>query len=112
MRKKVTVVGSGNVGASTAMRIADRELADVVMTDILEGIPQGKGLDLLQAGPIVASDSQVKGTNDYKDTAGSDIVVVTARSDRHRGGNSARQGTRLASGRPDCGFGFSSEGHQ
>ena len=60
------------------MRIADRELADVVMTDILEGIPQGKGLDLLQAGPIVASDSQVKGTNDYKDTAGSDIVVVTA----------------------------------
>ncbi|OFV96454.1 MAG: malate dehydrogenase [Acidobacteria bacterium RIFCSPLOWO2_02_FULL_60_20] len=78
MRKKVTVVGSGNVGASTAMRIADRELADVVMTDILEGIPQGKGLDLLQAGPIVASDSQVKGTNDYKDTAGSDIVVVTA----------------------------------
>ena len=78
MRKKVTVVGSGNVGASTAMRIADRELADVVMTDILEGIPQGKGLDLLQAGPIVASDSHVKGTNDYKDTAGSDIVVVTA----------------------------------
>ena len=78
MRKKVTVVGSGNVGASTAMRIADREIADVVMTDILEGIPQGKGLDLLQAGPIVASDSHVKGTNDYKDTAGSDIVVVTA----------------------------------
>jgi malate dehydrogenase len=78
MRKKVTVVGSGNVGASTAMRIADLELADVVMTDILEGIPQGKGLDLLQAGPIVGSDSAVKGTNDYKDTANSDIVVVTA----------------------------------
>jgi len=78
MRKKVTVVGSGNVGASTALRIADRGLADVVMTDILEGIPQGKALDLLQAGPIVGSDSHVKGTNDYKDTAGSDIVVVTA----------------------------------
>ena len=78
MRKKVTVVGSGNVGASTALRIADRGLADVVMTDILEGIPQGKALDLLQAGPIVGSDSRVKGTNDYKDSAGSDIVVVTA----------------------------------
>ena len=78
MRKKVTVVGSGNVGASTALRIADRGLADVVMTDILEGIPQGKALDLLQAGPIVGSDSHVKGTNDYKDTAGSDVVVVTA----------------------------------
>ena len=78
MRKKVTVVGSGNVGASTALRIADCELADVVMTDILEGIPQGKGLDILQAGPVVGSDSRVVGTNDYKDTAGSDIVVVTA----------------------------------
>ncbi|MBI2818915.1 MAG: malate dehydrogenase [Acidobacteria bacterium] len=78
MRKKVTVVGSGNVGASTAMRLADMELADVVMTDIIEGIPQGKGLDLLEAGPIVGSDSHVQGSNDYKDTAGSDIVVVTA----------------------------------
>src|SRR3990170_3154418 len=78
MRRKVTVVGSGNVGASTAMRLADMELADVVMTDIIEGIPQGKGLDLLEAGPIVGSDSHVQGSNDYKDTAGSDIVVVTA----------------------------------
>ena len=78
MRKKVTVVGSGNVGASVALRLADRELADVVMTDILEGIPQGKGLDILQAGPVVGSDSRVVGSNDYKDTAGSDIVVVTA----------------------------------
>src|ERR1039458_4156947 len=78
MRKKVSVVGSGNVGASVAMRIADCELADVVMIDILEGIPQGKGLDMLQAGPITGSDALVSGTNDYKDTAGSDIVVVTA----------------------------------
>jgi malate dehydrogenase len=78
MRKKVTVVGAGNVGATTALRIADRGLADVVMTDIIEGIPQGKALDLLQAGPIVGSDSHVMGTNDYKDTANSDIVVVTA----------------------------------
>ena len=78
MRRKVTVVGAGNVGASAAVRIAQLELADVVMTDILEGIPQGKGLDILQAGPVVRSDSHVLGTNDYKDTAGSDIVVVTA----------------------------------
>ena len=78
MRKKVTVVGSGNVGASVALRLADREIAAVVMTDILEGIPQGKGLDILQAGPVVGSDSRVVGSNDYKDTAGSDIVVVTA----------------------------------
>ena len=78
MRKKVTVVGAGNVGASVALRLADQELADVVMTDIIEGIPQGKGLDMLQAGPVVGSDSRVLGTNDYKDTANSDIVVVTA----------------------------------
>jgi len=78
MRRKVTVVGAGNVGASAALRIAQLELADVVMTDILEGIPQGKGLDILQSGPVVRSDSHIIGTNDYKDTAGSDIVVITA----------------------------------
>ena len=78
MRRKVTVVGAGNVGASAALRIAQLELADVVMTDILEGIPQGKGLDILQSGPVVRSDSHIIGTNDYKDTAGSEIVVVTA----------------------------------
>jgi len=78
MDKKVTVVGAGFVGATTAQRIADRELADVVMIDILEGIPQGKGLDMLEAGPVVRSDAHVSGTNDYKDTAGSDIVVITA----------------------------------
>jgi len=85
MRKKVTVVGSGNVGASVALRLADRELADVVMTDIIEGIPQGKGLDILQAGPIVGSDSRVLGTNDYTDTANSDLVVVTAGFPRQPG---------------------------
>ncbi len=78
MRRKVTVVGAGNVGASAALRIAQLELADVVMTDILEGIPQGKGLDILQSGPVVRSDSHILGTNSYQDTAGSDIVVVTA----------------------------------
>ncbi len=78
MNKKVTVVGSGNVGASVALRLADKELADVVTIDILEGIPQGKALDTLQAGPIMRSDSQITGTNDYRDTAGSDVAVITA----------------------------------
>lgn len=78
MRKKVTVVGSGNVGATLAQHLVDRELADVVMIDILEGIPQGKGLDMLEAGPVEGYDCNVIGTNDYKDTANSDIVVITA----------------------------------
>ncbi|MEE8241465.1 MAG: malate dehydrogenase [Nitrospirales bacterium] len=78
MRKKTTVVGAGFVGATTAQRIADGELSDVVMIDILEGIPQGKGLDMLESCPVSGSDAHVMGTNDYKDTAGSDIVVITA----------------------------------
>lgn len=85
MRSKMTIVGSGNVGASLALRIADCELADVVLIDILEGIPQGKGLDILQAGPIVGSDVRVMGTNDYRDTANSDLVVVTAGFPRQPG---------------------------
>jgi malate dehydrogenase len=78
MRKKVTVVGAGNVGANCALRIADKELADVVLVDIVEGIPQGKGLDLLQSGPVQGYDVQITGANDYSATAGSDIVVITA----------------------------------
>src|ERR1017187_2189095 len=78
MRKKVTVIGAGNVGATLAHRIVDKQLADVVLIDILEGVPQGKGLDLLEAGPIEGYDVKIKGTNDYKDTANSDIVVMTA----------------------------------
>src|ERR1700689_4224403 len=78
MRRKVTVVGSGNVGATAAHWIADKELADVVLIDIVEGVPQGKGLDLLEAMPIEKRDSHVLGTNDYADTANSDIVVITA----------------------------------
>ena len=78
MRKKVTVVGSGNVGATAAHWLASKELADVVLIDIIEGVPQGKGLDLLQAMPIEKRDSFVVGTNDYADTANSDIVVITA----------------------------------
>jgi malate dehydrogenase len=78
MNRKVTVVGSGNVGATAARSIADKELADVVILDILEGVPQGKGLDMLEACPVEGSDARVLGTNDYADTAGSDIVVITA----------------------------------
>src|SRR5579862_4553027 len=78
MRKKVTIVGSGNVGATAAHWIASKELADVVLIDIVEGVPQGKGLDLLEAMPIEKRDSYVSGTNNYNDTANSDIVVVTA----------------------------------
>ena len=78
MRKKVTVVGAGNVGATAAHWIASKELADVVLIDIVEGVPQGKALDLLQAMPVEKRDSHVLGTNDYKDTANSDIVVITA----------------------------------
>jgi malate dehydrogenase len=78
MRKKVSIVGAGNVGATAAHWIASKELADVVLIDIVEGVPQGKALDLLQAMPIEKRDSHVIGTNDYKDTANSDIVVITA----------------------------------
>jgi malate dehydrogenase len=78
MRKKVSIVGAGNVGATAAHWIASKELADVVLIDIVEGIPQGKGLDLLEAMPIEKRDSHVLGTNDYADTANSDIVVITA----------------------------------
>ncbi len=78
MRKKVTVIGAGNVGATLAHRLVDKQLADVALIDILEGVPQGKGLDLLEAGPIEGYDVEIKGTNDYADTANSDVVVMTA----------------------------------
>ena len=78
MRKKVTVVGAGNVGATTALWIASKELADVVLVDIMEGVPQGKGLDLLEATPIIGKDVQVTGSNSYEESANSDIVVITA----------------------------------
>jgi malate dehydrogenase len=77
-RPKVTVVGAGNVGATTAQYIVERELADVVLTDVVEGLPQGKALDLLEAGPVHGYDCRITGANDYEPTAGSDIVVITA----------------------------------
>jgi malate dehydrogenase len=78
MRKKVTVVGAGNVGANCALRIAGKELADVVLVDVVEGVPQGKGLDLLESGPVEGYDVSITGANDYEPTANSDIVVITA----------------------------------
>jgi malate dehydrogenase len=78
MRKKVTVVGGGNVGASCAVNLAMKELGDVVLVDIVEGVPQGKGLDMLQSGPIEGFDVRVTGANDYEPTANSDVVVITA----------------------------------
>ena len=78
MRKKITVVGAGNVGATLAHWLAAKQLGNVVLLDIIEGVPQGKGLDLLQAGPVEGYDVKIKGTNDFADTANSDLVVMTA----------------------------------
>ena len=78
MRNKVTVVGAGNVGATTAQRIFDKELADVVLVDIVDGLPQGKALDMLESGPILGTDATIVGSNDYDETANSDVVVVTS----------------------------------
>lgn len=78
MRNKVTVVGAGNVGATTAQRIFDKGYADVVLVDIVEGLPQGKALDMLEAGPVIGSDAFVIGTNGYEETEDSDIVVITS----------------------------------
>jgi len=77
-RKKITVVGAGNVGATTAHWLVSKELGDVVLVDIIEGMPQGKALDLAQAGPIEGYDSRLVGTNGYKETANSDVVVITS----------------------------------
>jgi malate dehydrogenase len=78
MRSKITVIGAGFVGSTLVQRLAERDYADVVMFDIIPNMPQGKALDMLQAGPVLGYDSQVTGTNEYADTANSDIVVITS----------------------------------
>lgn len=78
MRSKVTVIGAGNVGANTAQKIAFKELADVVLVDVVEGVPQGKALDMLESAPVEGYDVRLVGTNSYEETSGSDVVVITA----------------------------------
>ncbi len=75
---KISIIGAGMTGSSAAVWLAERELADVVLVDVVEGVPQGKSLDLLEAMPIIGKDSSVVGTNDYADTKGSDIIIITA----------------------------------
>src|SRR5260370_33481935 len=78
MRSKITVIGAGFVGSTLVQRLAERDYADIVMFDIVPNMPQGKALDMLQAGPVLGYDSLITGTNDYADTAKSDIVVITS----------------------------------
>jgi malate dehydrogenase len=78
MRRKITVVGAGNTGATCAQLLAMRDYADIVLTDIKEGLPQGKALDINQMGPILGFEATISGTNGYEETAGSDVVVITA----------------------------------
>jgi malate dehydrogenase len=78
MTAKISIIGAGMTGATTAHWLAERELADLVLVDVVEGMPQGKSLDMLEAMPIIGSDTHILGTNDYADTAGSDIIIVTA----------------------------------
>ena len=82
IRSKVSIIGAGNVGATCAFRITEKGYADIVLLDIIEGLPQGKGLDMLEATPIIDSDVKIMGTNDYEETANSDIVVITSGSSR------------------------------
>src|SRR5437870_8065475 len=78
MRSIITVVGAGFVGSTLVQRLVERDYADIVMFDIVPNMPQGKALDILQAGPVLGYDSLITGTNDYADTANSDIVVITS----------------------------------
>tara|TARA_B100001146_G_C16148835_1_gene420165 strand:+ start:33 stop:962 length:930 start_codon:yes stop_codon:yes gene_type:complete len=78
MRQKITVVGAGNVGATTAQRLFEKSYADIVLVDIVDGLPQGKALDILESGPVVGSDAHILGTNSYDETANSDIIVITS----------------------------------
>jgi len=85
VRKRVSVIGAGNVGATCAQRLAERGYADVVLVDIVPGVPQGKALDMLQSGPLLPSDARLVGSNSYEETGGSDLVIITAGAPRRPG---------------------------
>src|SRR6056297_3273095 len=83
--KKITVIGAGNVGSATVQRLAELELGNIVMTDVIDGLPQGKALDIIEAAPVLGYDVDILGTTDYADIADSDIVVITAGIARKKG---------------------------
>jgi malate dehydrogenase len=85
MTRKVSVIGAGNVGANLALCLAEKDFADIVILDVVDGLPQGKALDISQSSPITGFNSQVSGTNDYQDTADSDVVVITSGMSRKPG---------------------------
>jgi len=85
LKRKITIIGAGNVGASCAQRLAERDYADIVLLDIIAGLPQGKALDILESAPIIKFNSRIIGTNDYKETANSDVVIITSGSPRKPG---------------------------
>ena len=85
MRKKIAVIGAGNVGATTAQRLAERDYCDIVLVDIVDGLPQGKGLDMLEAGPVVGYDTNLIGSNGYEETSNSDLVIITSGVPRNPG---------------------------
>jgi len=82
---KISIIGAGNVGAACAQRLAERGYADIVIVDIIEGLPQGKALDILESAPILNFNSHLTGTNGYQETANSDVVVITSGSGRKPG---------------------------
>src|SRR3546814_11896780 len=84
-RKKIAFIEAGNIGGTLALLAAQKELGDVVLFDVVEGVPQGKALDLSQVGPIAGFDAKITGSNDYKDIAGADVIIVTARVARKPG---------------------------
>ena len=85
MAKKISIIGAGNVGASCAQRLAERDYADIVLLDVVAGLPQGKALDILESAPILKFNSRIIGTNDYQETANSDLVIITSGSPRKPG---------------------------
>ena len=101
-RKKIALIGAGNIGGTLAHLAASKELGDVVLFDVVEGVPQGKALDLSQCGPVEGFDAKITGTNDYKDIAGADVIIVTAGVARKPGmSRDDLIGINLKAGRPN-----------